>query len=56
MEMDHLYELADFDRHNLKMQWEYIRAAPKKPAAPAALKAEPSLPTNPVVADGSTQP
>ena len=49
MEMDHLYELADFDRHNLKMQWEYLRAAPKKPAAaPAAAgsppKAEPSQP------------
>jgi hypothetical protein len=34
--MDHLYELADFDRHNLKMQWEYVRALPKKPAAAAA--------------------
>ena len=49
MEMDHLYELADFDRHNLKMQWEYVRALPKKPAAaPAATgaspKAEPSQP------------
>ena len=33
MAMDHLYELADFDRHNLKMQWEFIRAAPKKPSA-----------------------
>jgi NAD(P)H-quinone oxidoreductase subunit I len=46
MDMDHLYELADFDRHNLKMQWEFVRAAPKKPAAT----------TNPVVADGSAAP
>jgi NAD(P)H-quinone oxidoreductase subunit I len=42
MEMDHLYELADFDRHNLKMQWVYTRALPKKPVppAPAAPKSE----------------
>jgi formate hydrogenlyase subunit 6/NADH:ubiquinone oxidoreductase subunit I len=44
MEMDHLYEIADFDRHNLKMQYVYNRAVPKKPApkpaAPAA-KTEP---------------
>ncbi len=46
MDMDHLFELADFDRHNLKMQWEFVRAAPKKQAAP----------TNPVVADGSAAP
>ena len=46
MEMDHLYELADFDRHNLKMQWEYLRAAPKKPAAA----------TSSVVAEGSSTP
>jgi hypothetical protein len=48
MEMDHLYEIADFDRHNLKMQYVYTRALPKKPAAPAAAKppaaAEPAGP------------
>ena len=40
MEMDHLFELADFDRHNLKKDWTYVRAMPKKepkPAAPAGL-------------------
>jgi hydrogenase-4 component H len=32
MDMDHLYELADFDRHNLKKRWVYTRASPRKPA------------------------
>ena len=36
MEMDRQFEIADFDRHNLKMRWAYTRALPKKPAAPAA--------------------
>ena len=39
MEMDHLFELADFDRHNLKKEWIYVRAVlkkePKPPIAPA---------------------
>ncbi len=39
MEMDHAFEIADFDRHNLKMQYVYNRAVPKKPAAPAAAPA-----------------
>jgi hypothetical protein len=33
--MDHLFEIADFDRHNLKMEWVYIRALPKKEPKPA---------------------
>ncbi len=36
MEMDRLFEIADFDRHNLKMQWVFVRAVPKKAAPPAA--------------------
>jgi NAD(P)H-quinone oxidoreductase subunit I len=30
MEMNHLFEIADFDRHNLKMEWEFTRAVLKK--------------------------
>jgi len=44
MEMDHLFEIADFDRHNLKKEWAFVRALPKKepkPAAPAAGPAQP---------------
>ena len=37
MDMDNLFEIADFDRHNLKKDWVYVRAVTKpKPAAPAA--------------------
>jgi NAD(P)H-quinone oxidoreductase subunit I len=46
MEMDHLFELAGFDRHDLKMEWVFVRALPKKepkPAAPAA-PAAPAVP------------
>ena len=45
MEMDHLHELACFDRHTLKMEWIFTRAMPKKepkPAAPAP--AAPAVP------------
>ena len=35
MGMDNLHEIADFDRHNLKMQWEYVRALPKREPKPA---------------------
>ncbi|HOI44393.1 MAG TPA: 4Fe-4S dicluster domain-containing protein [Candidatus Aminicenantes bacterium] len=41
MEMDLLFEIADFDRHDLKHKWEYTRAV-LKPKAPAAPKAEPA--------------
>ncbi len=35
MDMDNLFEIADFDRHNLKKDWVYVRAVAKpKPAAP----------------------
>jgi len=46
MDMDHLYEIADFDRHNLKMDWVYIRALPKKEPkpAPAAPQKQPPQP------------
>ncbi len=33
MEMDNLFELADFDRHNLKKHWVYVRAVVKPKAA-----------------------
>ncbi|MGA2362022.1 MAG: 4Fe-4S dicluster domain-containing protein [Candidatus Aminicenantales bacterium] len=43
MGIDSLFELADFDRHNLKKEWVYVRAvikpkaaAPKPDAAPEA--------------------
>ena len=38
MDMDATFEIADFDRHNLKADWIYVRAVqkPKAPAAPAA--------------------
>jgi formate hydrogenlyase subunit 6/NADH:ubiquinone oxidoreductase subunit I len=37
MDIDSLFELADFDRHNLKKDWIYVRAVMKpKPAAPKA--------------------
>jgi formate hydrogenlyase subunit 6/NADH:ubiquinone oxidoreductase subunit I len=29
MEMDNLFEIAGFDRHDLKMKWEYVRAVVK---------------------------
>jgi formate hydrogenlyase subunit 6/NADH:ubiquinone oxidoreductase subunit I len=41
MDIDSLFEIADFDRHNLKKEWVYVRAVikpkaaePKPPAAP----------------------
>jgi formate hydrogenlyase subunit 6/NADH:ubiquinone oxidoreductase subunit I len=35
MDMDTLFEIADFDRHNLKKDWVYVRAVMKpKPPAP----------------------
>ena len=38
MDIDSAFEIADFDRHNLKAEWIYVRAVqkPKAPAAPAA--------------------
>jgi len=41
MDMDALFEIAAFDRHNLKASWEYVRAS-AKPKAPAAAPAVPS--------------
>jgi len=44
MEMDHLFEIAAFSRWDLKAEWEYVKAVPKKkepapaPAAPAEAK------------------
>jgi hypothetical protein len=47
--MDHLFEISDFDRHNLKRTWPFTRAilkkAEPKPAAPkpeTSLKSEPA--------------
>jgi len=45
MDMDAAFEIADFDRHNLKAAWVFVRAvqkpkAPAAPAAPAAPKTE----------------
>jgi len=45
IEMDHLFETADFDRHDLKHGWEFVRAVLKpkavaKPEAPP--KSEPA--------------
>ncbi len=34
MDMDEQFETADFDRHNLKAEWVYVRAS-LKPKAPA---------------------
>jgi NAD(P)H-quinone oxidoreductase subunit I len=42
MEMDHLYEIAAFDRHDLKMDWTFTRAVPKREAKPAAPPSPPS--------------
>ena len=33
MQMDALFEIADYDRHNLKKAWEYVRAVIKPKAA-----------------------
>jgi formate hydrogenlyase subunit 6/NADH:ubiquinone oxidoreductase subunit I len=44
MEIDHLFETADFDRHNLKVEWEFIRALPKKEPKPAAAPPKPEPP------------
>ncbi len=48
MEMDHLFEIADFDRHNLKKDWVFVRAVLKKEPKPAPPKPEPSPKTEPV--------
>jgi NAD(P)H-quinone oxidoreductase subunit I len=42
MEMDHLFELACFDRHDLKMEWVFVRALPKKEPKPDAAGPAPS--------------
>ena len=39
MDMDAAFEIADFDRHNLKMAWVFARAV-QKPRTPAAPKTE----------------
>ena len=44
MEMDNLFEIAAFDRHDLKKEWEYVRALPKRPA-PAAPAPKPAAET-----------
>jgi NAD(P)H-quinone oxidoreductase subunit I len=44
MEIDHLFETADFDRHNLKMEWVFVRALPKKEPKPAAAPPKPDTP------------
>ena len=33
MDIDHLFEIANFDRHNLKKEWVYVRAVLKKAEA-----------------------
>jgi formate hydrogenlyase subunit 6/NADH:ubiquinone oxidoreductase subunit I len=43
MDIDNQYELADFDRHNLKHEWDYVRAV-MKPKAPAPAAAPPAAP------------
>jgi formate hydrogenlyase subunit 6/NADH:ubiquinone oxidoreductase subunit I len=35
MEMDHLFEISAYSRWDLKKEWEYVRALPKRPAAAA---------------------
>jgi formate hydrogenlyase subunit 6/NADH:ubiquinone oxidoreductase subunit I len=40
MEMDHLFEIGVFDRHDLKMTWEFVRAVLKKEPKPAPAKPE----------------
>jgi NAD(P)H-quinone oxidoreductase subunit I len=42
MEMDHLFETAGFDRHDLKMEWVFTRALPKREAKPEAPPPPPS--------------
>jgi formate hydrogenlyase subunit 6/NADH:ubiquinone oxidoreductase subunit I len=43
MDMDDKFEIAAFDRHDLKAEWEFVRAVqkPKAPATPAAAPAAP---------------
>ena len=41
MQMDSLFEIADFDRHDLKKEWVYVRAVIKPKAAAAAPDAAP---------------
>jgi formate hydrogenlyase subunit 6/NADH:ubiquinone oxidoreductase subunit I len=47
MDIDSLFEIADFDRHNLKKEWVYVRAVIKPKAAepkpPAASEAAPKV-------------
>ncbi|MBC7363069.1 MAG: 4Fe-4S binding protein [Candidatus Aminicenantes bacterium] len=33
MNMDTKFEISDYDRHNLKMEWEYVRAVIKPKSA-----------------------
>ena len=40
--MDHLYEIADFDRHDLKMDWVFVRAVPGEEPEPPAATPNPS--------------
>ena len=35
MDMDHLFEISDFDRHDLKASWVYVKALPRKESKPA---------------------
>jgi formate hydrogenlyase subunit 6/NADH:ubiquinone oxidoreductase subunit I len=42
MDMDHLFEIADFDRHNLKMHWEFVRAVPRREPKPATAAPNPA--------------
>ena len=49
MDIDERYELADFDRHNLKREWVYLRAVLKKAEPkPAPPKTEPKPQTGQV--------
>jgi NAD(P)H-quinone oxidoreductase subunit I len=36
MDIDSLFEISVYDRHDLKKAWEYTRALPKKEPKPAA--------------------
>jgi len=47
MEMDHQFEIAGFDRHDLKMKWEFVRAVLKKEPKPAPPKPESSPQSEP---------
>ncbi|HEK85516.1 MAG: 4Fe-4S dicluster domain-containing protein [Candidatus Saccharicenans sp.] len=40
MLIDTRFEIADYDRHNLKMQWDYIRAVVKPKSEPKSDQAK----------------